>query len=251
MAWRAAIVPLVVLGAAAYVGYLIAYEVSKGGELRALSYAPVLPLGLVALFLIVVGSRARSTRGRAPASIGSQTLGSGLAIVAGTLAGIWLTPVLGLGYRPPVVQMSSGPGTFVLADASGFEAGGQLTAECLSVPDGSTMQQVAVTNAGSLDGGRLLVVIYREPPEGGGDHIGIDIGGETEGGLIPSWSGPVTISTADAEGRSGTATFESVVGVDPAAKEDPGASPGSIAPWPTTLSGTLTWACGPWETASD
>jgi hypothetical protein len=79
-------------------------------------------------------------------------------------------------------------------------------------------------------------------------ELWIDGANIPEGVFQPFWTGPARITESGAGAVSGTMTFRALkLEVDAVLK--PGQSaPAEVADWPATLSGAISWECGPWAT---
>jgi hypothetical protein len=242
--WRWAILPTVVLASGVAAGYLIAREASAPGELKWLVYTWLIPIGLVGLLFTLAGAIGRSHAEVASPTGQTQALATGIALAAGAVIGIVMTPVLGLTYPPAVVLAAAGPSTLTLPAAQDFDGSPSSVAACRSVAGATAMAAVDVQTAGRLRGEVLNAEVRRDPAGTGIDTITIEL--NRADGPVILWDGPVAIATVDPDGRAGTATFSDLAGANAADKGLPRASAGPGDGWPSTLAGTLTWTCGAW-----
>lgn len=240
---RLVVLPGLVLVGSVYAGYLIARQASAPGELQGLVYTWLVPIGLVALLLSLAGAIGRSHPSDEPRMAPTQAMAAGIALAAGTIVGVVLTPILGLTYKPAVVLGATGPAVLALSGRPDFVADPSAAATCRSVPDGTALMALDVQTAGRLRTERLLVELVRDAATSR-DTITIQLGGE--GGLVVIWDGDATISPSDVDAHAGTATFGDLAGANAADKGLPRASNGPSDGWPATLSGTLTWSCVDW-----
>src|SRR5579862_1535453 len=244
-AGRAAVLPTLVLAGGAFAGYLIARQASAPGDLSALVYTWLIPLAFVASLLALAGYTGR-LRSSEPEQMmaPTQVMWAGIALALGTVVGLVATPLLGLTYAPQVVLQATGPAALELAGVADYEPT-NATATCQSVADGQTVDQVAIDQVGTLRGVRLIAVVGPDPTAASGETIDIELSGDTGQAIL--WQGTPRVTLGGADGRTGSATFEDIVGQDESLKVGPLNQPAPIDPWPATLTGTLTWSCGDWH----
>lgn len=231
-------------GAGVYAGYKIAYfpvdSSSWGvfGLLVAVPFWVAVTIAYIAIPALVAALLYRALfKGRLPEA---RTVMIAAALyVAGVVAGIVMTPVLGLEYRyrEPVVLEARGTMTLSLDGLAGYAARSDVLAICGSMSDGEGVSEVSATAVGTLAGVDVDASI-----------AGIELEFPTVGiGGVPTvdfkfvgWSGPAALVEETQGGRNGRVTF---VG---AALDNNGAGDPVPGDLPTTLSGTLTWSCGDW-----
>lgn len=241
---RPLILPAIAGLAAAGAGYLIARQASAPGDFQGLVYFWVIPIGLVALITILAGVVGR-THDEAWTGAPTQSLASGSALVVGLLVGLVATPLLGLTYPPVTYLHANGTSELQLATAADYRPDPTASTECRSLADVTAADQVAVTTAGIFRGERVLATLSRAT-DGSLTAITIELDGASDIPIV--WSGQASVTTADADGRAGRATFDGLVGANIAVKGLPaGQASGSLGDWPPRISGTLTWSCGTWS----
>jgi hypothetical protein len=152
------------------------------------------------------------------------------------------TPVVLAATGTTRMQMPAGPLSFVAKNDG--------AADCRSGPDSRAVAGVTALELGELGSGTLRAMVGLPGPEdaGASAQFFIDGGDLPEGSYQPFWSGPVKVTTSKDVGASGTLTF-SALPLEP----DPGqvkagetGPPADSGGWPATLTGTLSWTCGPW-----
>lgn len=140
------------------------------------------------------------------------------------------------------VQMPPGPLPFVA------KVGG--AAQCRSRPDSRVVAAVTALELGELGTGTLRAMVALPGPEvaGASAELFIDGGDLPDGTYQPFWSGPVKVTTSHGDGATGTLTFNALpLEPDPGQmKAGESGPPADTGGWPATLSGTLSWTCGPW-----
>ncbi|MEO8469137.1 MAG: hypothetical protein ABI573_05670 [Chloroflexota bacterium] len=240
-----------------FAGRALAFTSSRGGLesiFGIMSY--VLMLGGAFIALVVIGLVATKFRhGHVTWAIGSVFASAGL-LVAGTLVGNATAPATGGTYHEPVVLV--GPGSVHIRlnpVALSFVAQDAGQAECHSMPDHRTFNDLSALDLGELGPGTLRggLTVWADGAGSGSIELFIDGADLPEGSSMVSWVGPATVTSMSPAGDSGTLSFDSLVlaaGDGKPAPLDGGqevATPAPPAsPWPLTLSGTLDWACQPW-----
>jgi hypothetical protein len=121
---------------------------------------------------------------------------------------------------------------------------------CQSWPDARRVESVYSSDVGKLGSGTIRARLAI-PMSGSGvttAELWNDGANIPEGAFQPFWTGPARITESGAGGMTGTMTFGALkLDVDAILK--PGQSaPAEAADWPATLSGTISWTCGPWAT---
>jgi len=245
--WRAAVLPLLVLGFAIWAGYAIAHQATAPGDLQPLVYMWLVPIALVAALLGTSGFVGRD-HDEDPRGAPTQALAVGVALAVGTIVGLVGTPLLGLTYQAEPVFHAAGPANLDLADPIDFQVSVTATAECRSTVDRDATAQVRIADVGELQGGPMTVLVVPDPTGGGNDSIALELAGTGDAtGRTILWHGSTSIQLREFDGRSGSATFVGLVGEDESLRVGPGNSPAPIDPYPATLSGTVTWTCGEWQ----
>jgi len=121
---------------------------------------------------------------------------------------------------------------------------------CTSWPDTRRVESVYSSDLGKLGTGTMRATLTI--PMGGSGlttaELWIDGANIPEGVFQPFWTGSARITESGAGAVSGTMTFSALkLEVDAVLK--PGQSaPAEVADWPATLSGAISWECGPWAT---
>jgi hypothetical protein len=140
------------------------------------------------------------------------------------------------------LQMPVGPMPFVAKDGG--------PADCRSGPDSRAVAGVTALDLGELGSGTLRAMVALPGPEDASASVEmfIDGGDLPEGTYQPFWSGPVKVTTSKSQGATGTLTFHALpLEPDPGqAKAGETGPPADTGGWPATISGTLSWSCGPW-----
>ena len=245
--WRAAVLPGLVLAFAVWVGYLIARQATAPGDLQALVYMWLVPIGLVAALLATSGFVGRD-HDEDPRGAPTQALAVGLALAIGTITGLVATPLLGLTYQPEPIFQAAGPANLDLANPIDFHDSAGATAECRSTVDRAATAQVRIADVGELQGSPITVLVVPDPTGSGDASIALELAGSgPDTGRTILWRGSTSIQLREFDGRSGSATFQGLVGEDAGLFVGPALSPAPIDPYPATLSGTVTWTCGEWQ----
>jgi hypothetical protein len=242
--WRPLLLPAIAASSALGAGYLIARQASAPGDMQGLVYFWCIPIGMVALLGITAGTLGR-THDEDPNGAPTQAMASGAALGLGLVLGLVLTPVLGLTY-PPVTYLSAvGTSNLQLVSSADFQPDPTAATQCRSLGDATAAGQVVVETAGIFRGEHVIATLARSV-DGTLTAITIELDGTSD---IPvAWTGNATVVTGDADGRSGRATFDGLVGTNIAVRGLPaGQASGSLGDWPMRISGTLTWSCGSWS----
>ena len=244
-----------------FAGRAFAYMSSEGGlgNIFAMGYL-ILFLGGSVIALVVVGLAATKFRhGHVTWAIGA-VFGSAALLVAGTFVGRATAPATGGTYHEPVVLVA--PASVHIrfnpvALAFVAQDGGQ--AECHSVPDHRTFNDLSALDLGELGQGTLRggFTIWADGSGSGSLELFIDGGDLPEGSPMVSWVGPATVTSISSAGDSGALSFDGLVrsaGDGKPVPVDSGqelATPAPVASeWPATLSGSIGWACQPWLAAA-
>lgn len=238
--WLLAMVPL---GVGAFLGYQAAYQSSLGG-LGGIG-AAFIAMGIGALVVVagLVGiANALRPAGRGRVASRYAFAAAGLIAVGG-VGGAAAVPLLDLGYHAPVVLSARGEASVTLDGIDTFERRASGRADCQSVEDGTDVQGVTALSLGLLNGGLLRAGISLPAPgttTAGSISLWIDGASLPEGSAQPFWDNLNPVIDSSPGSATGRARFEGA-----AIHEDElmGSSAGS---WPATLSGEITWACGPW-----
>jgi hypothetical protein len=241
---RALVIPAIAGIAALGAGYLIARQASAPGDFQGLVYFWVIPIGMVSLIGMIAGTLGRThdeDAGGAP----TQALASGAALAVGLVAGLIATPLFGLTYAPVTYLHADGTSELQLATSAEYKPDPTAPTECRSLGDVTQAAQVSVTTAGIFRGERVLATLTRGD-DGTLKDITIELDGASDIPIV--WTGEATVTTLDADGRSGRATFDGLVGANIAFKGLPvGQSADTLGDWPARISGSLTWTCGSWS----
>lgn len=259
------IISLIVVVAASTIGLFtgraLAFMSSRGGLeniFGIMSY--VLMLGGAVIALVVIGLAATKFRhGHVTWAIGT-VFGSAALLVAGTLAGLATAAKSGGTYHEPVVLVAPASVHVRLTPvAVSFVAHDAGQAECHSVPDHRTFNDLSALDLGELGPGTLRggLTVWADGSGSGSMELFIDGGDMPEGSPMVSWVGPATVTSMSTAGDSGALSFDGLVLSTGAGKPVPAdsgqevATPAPLAsPWPSTISGTLDWACQPWLAAA-
>jgi hypothetical protein len=140
------------------------------------------------------------------------------------------------------IQMPAGTSPFAA------RVGGE--ARCRSGPDSRAVAGVTALDLGELGSGTLRATVGL-PSQGSGTataEMFIDGGDLPDGSFQPFWSGPANVTESGGQGATGSLTFQDLrLEADPgAAKAGETGPPADTGGWPASLSGTLSWSCGPW-----
>lgn len=238
--WLLGVIPL---GVGAFLGYESAYESTLGGFGGGMS-AAFLAMGIGAMVVIVllvgVANVLRPAgRGRVA---GRYAFAAAGLLAAGSAGGAAAVPVLDLGYHPPVVLQARGEASVILDAAPAFEASTSGRANCQSVVAGTDVAGVTALSLGEFDGNvlRADVSLPVEGASGGHVSLSVDAAHLPQGSVVPMWDTDDVDIQAPANRASGSIRFaDAPIRVDP----EMGAPPAS---WPASLSGEITWSCGPW-----
>jgi hypothetical protein len=238
--WLAAVIPL---GAGAFLGYQVAYQASVGGLGGGMG-AAFLAYGIAGVVLIAVlvgvaNAVRPAGRGR-PAS--RYAFAAAALIAAGAGAGWAAVPALDLGYHPPVVLQARGEASVTLDGIPGFEPSTAGRANCQSTVAGTDVAGVSALSLGDLDGNTLRAGINLPARGTSGGHMSlfVDAAHLPEGSVVPMWDTDEVEIQAPSDRASGSIRFaDAPIRVGP----EMGAPASS---WPTSLSGEITWSCGPW-----
>jgi hypothetical protein len=230
-------------------GYEIAYAESLGGLGGAVGvglfrFILVIAIGVAAVVALV--STVRNPDG-ATITARVAVACAALLCVGAAVAGV-ATPALGLSYTPDVVLQATGTSHVELTGTPRFVAAAAANVGCRSVPDGRSVEEATVLDAGELDGGTLRVHLALGPAGGAPASIElyIDAADTRRGSAQPMWSGGAAVTELRDEGRAGRVTFAQLSLRDPADKGDERSPRAAADPWPTSLSGAMTWSCGGW-----
>ncbi|MEX2137527.1 MAG: hypothetical protein WEB29_11355 [Chloroflexota bacterium] len=122
-----------------------------------------------------------------------------------------------------------------------FEPSTAGRANCQSVVAGTDVAGVTALSLGDMDGNALRAAVNL-PAAGASGHVSlfIDAAHFPDGSVAPMWDTDEVEIQSSSGGASGSVRFaDAPIRVDPELGA-PGPS------WPTTLSGEITWSCGPW-----
>lgn len=230
----------IVLAAGLFLGYLLAYTASQGGlsgglGATLLGFAIAAAIGLITVFGLLTAAFRRSRR------IGMGALAVAGILVVGVLAGLALTSVLNLGYRAPVTLEAHGTASTRLEGGVAFTAIEPGYATCWSEPGSDTMTSLEL-DLGLLGRGLLRGSVSMS--EAGATEAWVelraDAADDAEGAYQPEWSGTGTVTELSEQGLTGRVSFQELrPHTDTGSRGD-----ASNGPWPSTLSGSLSWACG-------
>lgn len=151
-------------------------------------------------------------------------------------------------YREPVVLQAVGKAAGELPEVEGFMANGDMPATCTSVPDGQAVKTVFAADLGSIGGATLRAAFTIRPGSTVEGDVYIDGGDLPPDVGWPTWTGSFTVGDLAADGRRGVLTFDALTLVEDDLEfgEQPDGGP-----WPTTLDGSIRWACGDWSPRED
>lgn len=222
-----------------YFGYVLAYTGNQGGFAGGIG---VMVLGLMLVVAIgltlVVGLIA--TAFRRSRGFGKGTVVAAGILVVGVLAGFALTPVLGLEYREPVTLLARGTASARFDGDGAFAVAEPGSAKCRSEPGADSMTSMEI-DLGRIENGRLRgsVSISEPGTTEAWVELRVDSVADVDGVFQPEWLGTSEVTELEAQGASGRVSFEELrrgteTGPPPDAASDP---------WPSTLSGSLSWAC--------
>jgi hypothetical protein len=229
----------IVLAVGLFLGFVLAYTASQGGMAGALgalffSFAIAAGIGLTVVFGLIAAAFRRSRR------IGTGALAVAGILVAGVLAGFALTPVLGLEYREPVTREARGTASARLDGGVAFTPVEPGYATCRSEPGSDTMSSMEL-DLGRLGSGLLRgsVSISEAGSAEAWVELRVDAADDAEGVFQPEWLGTSEMTQLSERGTSGRVSFQKLRrGTETASRGD-----AANDPWPSTLSGSLSWAC--------
>jgi MFS family permease len=232
-------------------GRAMAYVSSQGGlsEIFGTVYLVVFGGGLV-VGMVIVGLVATKFRhGQMSWPIKTMFLAAALVVV-GALGGEVSARSTGGTYHTPVVLRAPARLHVVLADASAaFVARDDGEAECRSVGDSRSFSDLSGLDLGELGPGTLRVgfTLGTDGPNAAMVEYFIDAGDLPEGAQMISWAGIAQTSDMTADSTSGRLTFTDLPLARSDGKPAPDSTPPPVEAWPSTLSGSMTWACDPWS----
>jgi hypothetical protein len=230
----------IVLAVGVFLGYLLAYTASQGGLSGGLG-AMFLGLAMAAIIGLTMALGVVATAFRRSRRIGTGALAVAGILVAGVLAGSALTPALDLEYRVPVTLEAHGTASARLDGGVAFTAIEPGYATCWSEPGSDTMTRM------EFDLGRLGPGLLRgsvSMSEAGATEAWVelraDAADDADGAYQPEWLGTGAVTKLSGQGASGLVSFQEL------RRHAETGSPGDVPihTWPSTLSGSLSWACG-------
>lgn len=223
------------------VGRSVAIDASYGG-FAALGALATLALTIGAALVVAAVSLGLAHRrfGRAAAALRP------IMIAAGALAGgivIGQASASGDLYVRPVTLHASGTARAELSGgALKFVPSASGTADCASTLDGRIVGHISALDLGVLGEAEVWAAVGLERDRSGSTRGAIFVGREDEIGM-PAWTGAMRIDERNSDGTAGRVSFSNLI-------RQPDGRPASSdpVPWPASLSGTISWACGPWAT---
>jgi type II secretory pathway pseudopilin PulG len=231
------------LGVGAFLGYQAAYLSSLGGFGGGMG-AAFLVYAIVGLVLIAIlvglGNALRAAgRGRAASR---YAFAAAALIAAGAGGGGAAVPAFDLGYHPPVVLQARGEASVTLDGVPTFVPSASGRANCQSTVAGKDVAGVTALSLGDFDGNvlRAGVSLPAEGASGGHVSLFVDTAHLPPGSVVPMWDTDDVEIQSSSNRASGSIRFtDAAIRVDP----ETGAPASS---WPKSLSGEITWSCGPW-----
>lgn len=236
--WAAALV------GGAYLGYQLADSLARDSGFAMLGALFVGVLILAILFVLGIVAAAvglqPDRRGRPAAR---AVIVSGALLVVGVAVGWVTTPVLGLGYRPPLLFEASGTMSLALDGLDGFASEGDAAAFCRSEPDSDAIATVDANAVGRVATGTVTASVRLDASDLP-DSRPIFVFGITPAvkgeDAAPNWRGAAEAVQLLETGRGGSITFTEASLVE----DETGRLPNG---WPGRLSGTLSWSCDAWS----
>jgi hypothetical protein len=166
-----------------------------------------------------------------------------ILLAAGVGIGWAMTPVLGIGYRAPVVLESGGTMSVTLHGIAGYANQGNALAHCRSDINTVKIALVEANLVGTIGPDLVNASVSLLPDSSDGRpavQVSIQPAVKAEG-AAPMWQGPAdTVEWIDRD-RSGRIVF---TGAALTASDEAAGQP---AGWPAQLSGTLSWSCAEWS----
>jgi hypothetical protein len=194
-------------------------------------------VGLLALTIVILigaaGAAVRLPSGRG-ALIGAATFAGASLALAGALSGYLLAP----DHRSGGGQNTSATGSATVRarfEGSLVRGGDDTSAVCHSRPGSKEVGEIVAGKLGDTTRGSLQAVLIPLAPD-----TDLQLWVETDLKQQVVWITRPEIELRDPLGTSGRAAF-----TDARLAED--VDPDAWPDGPRTLSGTIDWACGPWE----
>jgi hypothetical protein len=233
----------IAFGVGAYLGYQIAYFIDYSSGTSGLGAFGAALLGiLVAVILFVLALfavLAWFTPGRAGRPAARALIAYGALFAGGVGLGWGLTPVLGVGYRPPVTLNAPATITLALEGLDGYTSQRDAVANCESELDKESVAWVQASSVGTVGSATVEVVVTILTSDGRPDVVAVlvpPVQGDT---AYPTWQGTSDVLERTEGSRGGRLAF---TGTLVAGRDAPG-PPGG---WPAKVSGTVSWSCGEW-----
>ena len=226
----------------AYLGYGIAWSLAQStwGVFGAL-IAGAVTVTMLGILLLIAALAAVVSDGRGR-PVARAMVVAAILLAAGVGIGWAMTPVLGIGYRAPVVLESGGTMSVMLHGIDGYANQGDALAHCRSEVDTVKVALVEANLVGTI-GADIVNASVTLLPATANDRPAVQVSIQPAvkaGGDAPMWQGSAdTVEWIDRD-RSGRIVFTGAV----LTSSDEASQP---AGWPALLSGTLSWSCAEWS----
>jgi hypothetical protein len=205
-----------------------------GGVVFGVAAVAVLVFGLATAVVERVIGAPRGSGGRA-------TRAAIVGLIVGIAAGYGTAAATGGTYVEPIVRVSAGTmSAAITSPTATFRARSNAPATCGSVADGDAVEGVTALDLGELGDGTLRAFVVIESETRVRLELFIDAA-DVEDGFPPSWTGTASVSAKSPDGLAATIAFEDLRVVTDSKLPTP--PPG----WAGALSGSLRWACEPFE----
>ncbi|MEO5705188.1 MAG: hypothetical protein ABIZ52_06985 [Candidatus Limnocylindrales bacterium] len=226
------------------VGRGVAYWLTRPGSMNTVSAGLLIVLTIIGVVVVssiwLAAVRVLGRDGRAA----RRSIALATAVLVACTVGAYATAgFTGGTYVEPVVLSATGTTRSTLTGAGmapAIKDGGAAT--CDSEPDTRIVSSVMASDLGAFGTGRLRGFLMFSP-DGSVDGWALIDGSDGNPERLPiQWAGTLRVADLSADRTSGRVTFPDVpLGEDAKLPGD------SIAPeWPRTLSGEISWECGPW-----
>jgi len=226
----------------AYLGYGIAWSLAQStwGVLGAL-IAGVVTVSMLGILVLIAALAAVVSDGRGR-PVARAMVVAAILLPAGVGIGWAMTPVLGIGYRAPVVLESGGTMSVTLHGIAGYANQAGALAQCRSEVDTVNVAFVEANLVGTI-GADIVNASLTLLPAAANDRPAVQVSIQPAvkaDGNAPMWQGSAdTVEWIDRD-RSGRIVFTGAV----LTASDEARQP---AGWPALLSGTLSWSCAEWS----
>lgn len=211
--------------------------------------------GAIVAGLVIVGLAAAGFRhGHLSPAIATVFLAAALAVGGAIVGAVTARATAGVPRAPVILRADARLHLELAVPSLPFTSRDDGEAECRSGGDSTSVNELSGLDLGELGSGTLRVGLALGSDVGlASGEFFIDGGDLPEGSPMVVWTGAVVATPTRSDRSAGRLTFTSLPlsrgDGKPAADSAP---PMPGAPWPSTLSGTLTWTCGPWSApASD